>query len=133
RVGDLAPAVEESAADPRDPVDDVAVDAVEVDRVRMRAGVHEVDLELIALAAADRRARYTTVVRPRLELDARHDLDLLVVRDELVSAQRASAGKASRLPPVEVSDHVTRVEAVHGGIDCRATLSEPVVHRVGHR
>ena len=56
------------------------MDAVEVDRVRVRAGVDEVDAQRVALGGADDGAGHGAVVRPGREEDARRDLDLPVDR-----------------------------------------------------
>jgi hypothetical protein len=79
------------------------MDAVEVDRVRMAAGVDEADAQEVALARSQRRARHAGVVRPGGVLDARNDLDLLVGRDELPLAKRSAVRKPARLAPVEVA------------------------------
>ena len=97
RRGDLA------CAEPRDAVHLGRVDAVEVDRVRVRRAVDERDPQPLALAAAQRRAGDAPVVGPGRVLDAGRDLDLLLGRDELPLAQdlparqlRASCPSRSR-------------------------------------
>ncbi len=60
------------------------VDAVEVDRVRMRARIDEADAQDVVLGRPDHRARDGAVVRPRGEEDTRRDLDLLVECPQLV-------------------------------------------------
>jgi hypothetical protein len=57
--------------------------------------------------------------------DARHDLDLLVVRDELPLTERAAAGEAARRSPVEVAKDEARVEAVDLRIDASIVDREP--------
>src|SRR6266511_4401844 len=98
-------------ADPRSSVHDVGVDPVEVDRVRVRAGVDEVDPQVVSLACPQRGARNAPVVRPGCVPDAGNDLDLLVVGDELPFAQGATAGEPARLAPVEVAQHRAGIEA----------------------
>ena len=62
------------------------VDAVEVDRVRVRAGVREVDAEEVVLGRPDDRPRHGAVVRPGFEEDALRDLDPAVDGIEVVLA-----------------------------------------------
>ncbi len=62
------------------------MDAVEVDRVRMRSGVHEVHAQAIAFGSADHRAGRCAVVDPGWEEDTRRDLQLHVGRGERVLA-----------------------------------------------
>src|SRR5919109_3325855 len=69
-------------------VHDGGVDAVEVNCVRMRPRIDEVDPQQVAFTRAQRRAGNTAVVCPRGVLDARDDLDLLVVGDELPLTHR---------------------------------------------
>ena len=68
------------APSPGTPSISARVDAVEVDRVRVRGAVDERDPQPLALAAAQRRAGDAAVVGPGRELDAGRDLDLLVDR-----------------------------------------------------
>ena len=91
------------------------VDAVEVDRVRMRGSVAELDPQLLALAAAKRRSGDAAVVGPGRELDAGRHLDLLVQGDQLPFAQDPAAGEPPRLSVVEVAQQLGRVEAVRRG------------------
>jgi hypothetical protein len=51
-VGEVLADADLASADPWDSVDLIAMDPVEVDCVRMRARVDEVDPELVAFAAA---------------------------------------------------------------------------------
>ena len=67
------------------------VDAVEVDRVRVRGAVDERDPQPLALARAQRRAGDAAVVGPGREADAGRDLDLLVLGDQRPLAQHAAA------------------------------------------
>ena len=76
------------------------VDAVKVNRVRVRAGVDEAHAEDVVLGRADDRPRHGAVVRPGREEDSRRDLDLAVDR-----AQRVLAD-ASRL----VRQHLGRIQ-----------------------
>ena len=62
------------------------VDAVEVDRVRVRAVVGELDAEDVALGCAQHRPGHSAVVRPRGVGDSLRHLDLAVLRDERVLA-----------------------------------------------
>ena len=62
------------------------VDPVEVDRVRVRAGVDEAHAQEVVLGRPDHRARDRAVVRPGGEEDAGRDLELLVGRDQRVAA-----------------------------------------------
>ena len=116
-LADLNQPAADVLADPGRSVHGGRMDAVEVDRVRMRARVDEVNAQQVAFACAQRRAWHTAVIRPGGVLDPGHDLDLLVVRDQLPLAQHAAAGEPARLAPVEIAHHRTRVEAVHGRID----------------
>ena len=59
------------------------VNPVKVNRVRVRTFVLKDDSQAVALGAADARARYAPVVRPRGEHDAGRDLDFLVHSDKL--------------------------------------------------
>jgi hypothetical protein len=132
-IGELLADIHEAAADvlsdPGSAVHHGGMDAVEVDRVGVSAGVDEVDPELIALPGSKRRPGNAAVVRPRVELHAWNDLDLLVVSDELPLAQRAAAGEAPRLAPVEVTCDRTWVEAVHLRIDRSASDGKAGVRR----
>jgi hypothetical protein len=65
------------------------VNAVEVDRVRVRAGVHQVDAQKVVLGRPDDRPRNGAVVRPRVERHSLGDLDLLVGCDKGVFAHAA--------------------------------------------
>ncbi len=55
---------------------------------------------------------HAAVVGPGRVLDARGDLDLLVARDQGPLAQDPAAGEPRGLAPVEVAQHLGRVEAV---------------------
>ena len=83
------------------------VDAVEVDRVRVRRAVDERDPQPVALAAAQRRAGDAAVVGPRGERDAGRDLDLLVDRDELPLAQRRGRRPAGVVVPQSKSRRIS--------------------------
>ena len=62
------------------------MDAVEVDRVRVRARVRQVDAEDVVLGRPDDRPGHGAVVRPGLEEDAGRDLDRAVDGSEVVLA-----------------------------------------------
>ena len=109
--------LDQPGADARYAVHERRVDPVEVNRVRVRGRVQEPDPQQLALVGAQRRAGHATVVRPAGVGDARGDLELLVVRDQLPLAQDAAARQPCRPPPVEVADDLTRVEAVDLRID----------------
>ena len=72
------------------------VDAVEVDRVRVRAAVREVDAQEVVLGGADHRPGHGAVVRPRLEEDALRDLDLACRPRSACTRARGRAGAAAR-------------------------------------
>ena len=72
------------------------VDAVEVDRVRVRAGVAKVDAEQVVLGHADHRAGHRAVVRPRGIDDALGDLDLPILREQRVLADAARLVRQGR-------------------------------------
>jgi hypothetical protein len=76
------------------------MDAVEMNRVRVRAGVREPDPEQIVLGGADHRPRHGGVVRPGGEEDALGDLDLAVDRRQRVLAH----------PPRLVRKRLRRIE-----------------------
>ena len=116
-------------ADPGHAVHLGRVDAVEVDRVRVRGAVVERDPQPLALAAAQRRAWDAPVVGPGGELHARHDLDLLVDRVQLPLAQHAAARQPARRAPVEVVQQLVRVEAVGDVIDRRRDCGSSRAHR----
>src|SRR5919109_1000396 len=65
------------------------MDAVEMDRVRVRAAVRELDAKEIALGGADDRARNRPVVGPGVEVDPLGDLDPAVVGSQVVLADTA--------------------------------------------
>jgi hypothetical protein len=91
-VGARGELVREGAAgldDLEDAVHLPRVDAVEVDRVRVRARVDEVDPQQVVLGHADDRPRHRPVVGPGRELDALRDLDRAVGGHELVLAHAA--------------------------------------------
>ena len=135
-VGELLADVDEAAADlladPGRTVHHGRVDAVEVNRVRMRPRVCEVDPQQVPFAGPQRGPRDAAVVRPRGELDAGNDLDLLVVGDELPLAQHAAVGETSRLAPVEVAHDRAGVETVHRRIYGRASVREARMRRARH-
>ena len=111
------PGRDDAEADARQAVHLGRVDAVEVDRVRMRGAVAEPDPQPLALARAQRRAGYAAVVGPGRELDAGRDLDLLVDRDQLPLAQHAAAREPAGAAVVEVAQQLGGVEAVGGVVD----------------
>ena len=100
------------------------VDAVEVDRVRVRAGVREADAQDVALGRAQHRAGDGAVVRPGREEDARRDLDLAVDRGQRVLAHAAGL-RGQRRRRVE-----QRVEVVRAADGRRAVADH---RRVAHR
>ena len=79
-----------AGADARDAVHHVAVDAVEVDRVRVARAVREADPQPLALARAQRRAGHAPVVGPGGVLDAGRHLDLAVLGDDVPLAHAAA-------------------------------------------
>ncbi len=89
--------------------------AMEMDRVRVAAGVLEPHPDAVAFRAADRRPRHRAVVGPRREPDAGSDLDLPVDRDEVVLSQRAAVGQPGHDAAVETRRERGRVEA--SGLD----------------
>ena len=114
RVADL----DIAAADPGHAVVVGAVDAVEVHRVRVAAGIDEVDAEEIALVGAQGRTRHAAVVGPGREKDARRDLDLLVVGDDLPLAHdRAVGAGLGHRAVVEIGQDIDGVPAEPGDID----------------
>ena len=92
------------------------VDAVEVHRVRMGAFVAEDDPQPVAFGRANGRARHPPVVGPGREEEAGGDLDLLVLADDLVGAERAAVGKLRHRSRVPVRQHGGRIEAVAGAV-----------------
>ena len=66
--------------------------AVEVNRVRMRALIQEVDADAIAFGGAQRRTRHLAVEGPGRKEHAGRDLDLAVDGDQLVLAQERAVG-----------------------------------------
>ena len=95
-----------------------AVDAVEVHRVRVAAGIDEVDAEEIALVGPQRRTRHAAVVGPGREEDARRDLDLLVVGHDLPLAHsRAIGAGLGDGAVVEIGQDIDGVPAEPGDID----------------
>ena len=74
----------------RDAVHAGRVDAVEMDGVAVRAVVLEDDANAVALGDAQAWARHPAIVGPGREEDARRDLDLLVLADDLEGSQRAA-------------------------------------------
>ena len=69
--------------------------AVEVNRVRVRALIQEVDADPIAFGRAHRRTRHLAVEGPRREEHAGRDLDLAIDGDELVLPQQCTVGPRS--------------------------------------
>jgi hypothetical protein len=118
-IGELLADPDQAGADAGRSIDERGVDAVKVDRVRMRARVDEADLQQVAFARAQRRPGNAPVVCPRGVLDTRHDLDLLVGGDQLPPPQRPAAREPTRRAPVEVAQHGGRVEAVDLRVDRR--------------
>ena len=115
---DLAP------ADPGDAVVEGAVDAVEVHRVGVGAGVGEVDPQPIALVGAQGRAGHLAVVGPGREEDAGRDLDLLVEGGDLPLADDGAVGHLGRLAVVEgvhqdrgIEAHARDVDVADGGAE----------------
>ena len=93
------------------------MDAVEMHRVRMRAVVLEDDPQPVAFGRAQRRAGHAAVVGPGREHDARRDLDLLVLGDDLEGPQRAAVGQRRDRAGLPVGQHRGRIEAVAGVVD----------------
>jgi hypothetical protein len=97
------------------------VDAVEVDRVRVRAGVDQSDAESVTFGGADHRTRRRAVVRPRWEEDARGDLEIVVGGGERVLANSPALGRKGRRrieKVVEIGGAADRghLFAVHRGV-----------------
>ena len=103
------------------------VDPVEVDRVRVRARVHEAHPQEVVLGGADHGAGNGAVVRPRGEEHSRRDLDLLVRRDERVVAHPA------RLVGQRARRVEQRVEVVRAADRGRALADHRRVPRGGRR
>ncbi len=99
-------------AHPGHPVHRGGVDPVEVDRVRVGPAVGEVDTDPVPFIAADRRPGDAPVVDPGGEEEARGDLDLLVLREDAVLAERPAVGELRGLPEVPVVEELCGVEAV---------------------
>ena len=115
-----------AGADARDAVHPRRVDAVEVDRVRVRARRStNLIAQALALARAERGPGHAAVVGPGVVLHARRDLDLLLLGDQLPLAH-AVHDRAL----VEVAQDRLRVEAVRPRID---HADRPGVQRVLHR
>ena len=129
-VGDRLAGLDHSQPDARQPVHAGRVDAVEVDRVRMRGAVAEADAQPLALTRAQRRRRNAAVVGPGRELHAGRDLDLLVVGDQLPLAQHPAARQPPGLAMVEVAQQLGGVEAVGGVVDGHAGLEPGMVRRL---
>jgi hypothetical protein len=133
-VGEPLPRPDETAAavlaDARHPVHEGGVDAVEVDRVRMRGPVPEVDSEELALAAAQGRAGDPPVVGPGGIVDPGRDLDLLVERIDSPLAQHPPARQPPGRAPVEVAEHLAGIEAVGPVVDI-AVHGEAGVRHLG--
>jgi hypothetical protein len=83
----------------------------------MSGRVDQLDAHAIALCGPDGGTGNPAVVGPRRKEDSGRDLDLLVNRDELVLAHRATGGVARDLSGIEVGEDLHRVEAVAGVID----------------
>ena len=102
-VGERLAGLDEPAADvlaeARHAVHLRGVDAVEVNRVRVRAAVAEADAQPVSVDAPERRPGDAAVERPGGVPHARSDLDLLVARDEVPLAQRAPVGAAATCGP----------------------------------
>jgi hypothetical protein len=88
------------------------MDAVEVDRVRVRARVREVDAEDVPLGGAQDRTGNGAVVRPRREEDAGSDLELAVERAQVVLADPPRLVRERRR---RVEERVEVVRAADGG------------------
>ena len=101
-----------AVADARHAVHDVAVDAVEVHRVRVGGAVHELDAQPLPLARPERRAGDAVVVGPGDVLHAWRDLDLLLARDDLPLAHSADDRAL-----VEIAQDLLRIEAVDARVD----------------
>ena len=65
------------------------MNTVEVDRVRVRAAVYEVDPQEVVLGRADDRPRDRAVEAPGVEEHTLGNFDLVVEREEVVLADRA--------------------------------------------
>lgn len=90
------------------------VDAVEVHRVRVAAGVAEANADAVALGRADRRTRHPAIVGPGREEQVRGNLDLLVDRRDLVAAQPPAVRQFGHRAAIEVRQDVMRIETVAG-------------------
>ena len=88
---------------------------------RMRAVVLEDDAKAVAFGRAQGGTRYPAVVGPGRKEDARRDLDLLVLADDLEGPQRAAVRQGRDDPGLPVGQERRGVEAV------RALPTSPTV------
>ena len=78
----------------------------------MIASVGEFDTNHIAFRTPQGGARYASVIRPGRELNARHDLDILVDDDDFVFAQGSAIRQGGDLAIIEIGQDISRVESV---------------------
>ena len=69
------------------------MDAVEVDRVGMAAGVGEVHAQAIPFRASECGSRHGAVVGPGVEMDTRRHFDRAIDGGDLVLAQSPAVGE----------------------------------------
>ncbi len=132
-VGELAAGRD----DLEDPVHVSGVDPVEVDRVRMRAGVQELDAEEVALGRADNRPGDGAVVGPGREEDPGRDLDLPVDRRQRVFAdpprliRQRLGGIGERVEDAGAADRRDALADHRGVTHCRVVVDVPLHVHLG--
>ena len=86
------------------------VKSVEVDGVRMRPGVLEMDAQAVALGAPDGRPRNLAVVTPCREKDPRRDLELELGGFHVVLAQCLPGRKLGHSAVIKMRQEGSRIE-----------------------
>ena len=92
------------------------MNAVKVNRVRVRTLIFEDDAQPVALGAADARAGNATVVGPGRKHDSGRNFDLFVDCHKFVLAQGLTV-LLGDLAVIPIHQHLHRVETVGGGVD----------------
>ena len=108
------------------------MNAVKVNRVRVRTLIFEDDAQPVALGAADARAGNATVVGPGRKHDSGRNFDLFVYRHKFVLAQGLTV-LLGDLAVIPIHQHLHRVETVGGGVDASHRHVCAVTFVVGRR
>ena len=108
------------------------VDAMKMNRVRVRAPVVKIHADQIALCGSEGGPRYLSVIRPRRKVYARRDFDLAIDCVEFERAQRLAARQGGYPSEIELLEKRHRI---HRGIrdDANRAGSVGIMGRIEFR